>query len=231
MKDLIEILTEDGSYTLRSIFFKENFHCQKGALEETKKKFINPSQLERFKKSSLNVLDICFGLGYNSASLFDNLINQSSKINWYALELDKSPLEYSSKNKSFYKLWNPKILEIFKSLFVKSTFEDESFKCKILWGQARNEILKIPSNINFDLIYLDGFSPQRCPQVWTIEFLSNVTNKLEYNGYLITYSSSAAVRNTLRNRMLKSPIFDYSGFVNDFDLMLNWMWNNYLKNK
>jgi len=68
-----------------------------------------------------------------------------------------------------------------------------------LWGDAREKINIIPSAIKFDLIYLDGFSPQKCPQVWTIEFLSKVTEKLNSQGYLITYSSSAAVRKTLRN--------------------------------
>ena len=60
-------------------------------------------------------------------------------------------------------------------------------------------------------------------------------NKNDYINKAKHFSSNLAIlsklRNTLRNRMLKSPIFDYSGFVNDFDLMLNWMWNNYLKNK
>jgi len=68
-----------------------------------------------------------------------------------------------------------------------------------LWGDAREKINIIPSSIKFDLIYLDGFSPQKCPQVWTIEFLSKVTENLNPQGFLITYSSSAAVRKTLRN--------------------------------
>ena len=45
-------------------------------------------------------------------------------------------------------------------------------------GCAREKINIIPSSIKFDLIYLDGFSPSKCPQVWTIEFLSKVTEKL-----------------------------------------------------
>ena len=68
-----------------------------------------------------------------------------------------------------------------------------------MWGDAREKINIIPSSIKFDLIYLDGFSPQKCPQVWTVEFLSKVTETLNPQGYLITYSSSAAVRNTLKN--------------------------------
>ena len=87
MSELIEVLTKDGSYSLRSLFFHENFHSLLGALEETKLKFTNTSNLQRFKGKSLNVLDICFGLGYNSASLLDELIKQKSYLNLYALSL------------------------------------------------------------------------------------------------------------------------------------------------
>ena len=68
-----------------------------------------------------------------------------------------------------------------------------------MWGDAREKIKIIPDVDKFDLIYLDGFSPQKCPQLWTIEFLSKVIQKLNPQGYLITYSSSAAVRKTIRN--------------------------------
>ena len=213
MSELIEVLTKDGSYSLRSLFFQENFHSLLGALEETKSKFTATSNLQRFKGKSLNVLDICFGLGYNSASLLDELIKQKSYVNLYALEIDKKPLEYSLRNKSFLKLWAPKVKKIFKSLYLNDFFEDEFFKCKILWGDARKKINIIPSDNKFDLIYLDGFSPQKCPQVWTIEFLSKVTEKLNPQGYLITYSSSAAVRMTLRNLGLE--IFTIKPTFND----------------
>ncbi|ABB49673.1 conserved hypothetical protein [Prochlorococcus marinus str. MIT 9312] len=199
MSELIEVLTKDGSYSLRSLFFQENFHSLSGALEETKIKFTVPSDLQRFKGKSINVLDICFGLGYNSASLFDELIKQKSYLNWYALEIDKKPLEYSLRNKSFLESWAPKVKKIFESLYQNDCFEDQYLKCRILWGDAREKINVIPSAKKFDLIYLDGFSPQKCPQVWTIEFLSKVAEKLNPQGYLITYSSSAAVRKTLRN--------------------------------
>ena len=199
MSELIEVLTKDGSYSLRSLYFHENFHSSLGALKETKLKFTATSNLQRFKGKSLNVLDICFGLGYNSASLLNELIKQKSYLNLYALEIDKNPLKYSLRNESFLKLWAPKVKTIFKSLYQKDYFEDQFFKCCVLWGDAREKIKIIPSSIKFDLIYLDGFSPQKCPQLWTIEFLSKVKEKLNSQGYLITYSSSAAVRKTLRN--------------------------------
>ena len=199
MQELKEILTKDGTISLRHLFFQENFHSLEGALKETEIKFINPSDLERFKDKSLSVLDICFGLGYNSASLFRNIIRQNSYLNWYALEIDKKPLEYSLGNKLFQKLWDTKVLKILKSLSQNCEYKDKFFECHILWGDAREKIDNIPSNIKFDLIYLDGFSPQKCPQIWSIEFLEKVTKRLNNNGYLITYSSSAAIRKALRN--------------------------------
>ena len=199
MSELKEVLTKDGSITLRSHIFQENFHSLEGALKETEIKFINPSDLKRFNDKSLNVLDICFGLGYNSASLFNNLIRQKSFINWYALEIDKKPLDYFIGNKSFQKLWHPKVFKIFKALSKNSKYKDQFFECDILWGDAREKIKNIPANIKFDLIYLDGFSPQKCPQVWSVEFLAKVTQKLKPKGYLITYSCSAAIRKTLKD--------------------------------
>jgi len=213
LSELIEVLTKDGSYSLRSVFFQENFHSLLGALEETKSQFKDTSNLQRFKGKSLSVLDICFGLGYNSASLFSELIKQKSYLNLYALEIDKKPLEYSLRNESYLKLWAPKVKTIFKSLYRKDYFEDQFFKCSLLWGDAREKINIIPSSIKFDLIYLDGFSPQKCPQVWTIEFLFKITEKLNPQGYLITYSSSAAVRKTLRNLGLE--IFTVKPSFND----------------
>ena len=203
MDDLKEVITKDGSFSLRSMHFNENFHCSLCAFNETQKKFINPSNVQRFENKSLSVLDVCFGIGYNSAFLFNNLLNQSSHLNWYALEIDKRPINLSLNNDSFRKLWDTKVIQIFESLLLKGIFQDDFFNCKLIWGDARNGISKIPSDVYFDLIFLDGFSPQKCPEIWTKEFLSKLKAKLNPKGYLITYSSSAAVRRTLIDLNLK----------------------------
>ncbi len=203
MKDLQEFITNDGTLSLRSLIFKENFHSNIGALKETKNKFINPSKVERFNNKSIKVLDICFGLGYNSALLFNELINQSTKLDWFALEIDKRPLDFSINSDFFKDLWDQKVIEIFESLLKRSYYINEKFNCKIIWGDARKKIYHIPQYIKFDLIFLDGFSPQKCPEIWTEEFLSKIKNLLNDRGYLLTYSSSAAVRKTLMHLGLK----------------------------
>jgi len=203
LKDLQELITNDGTLSLRSLVYKENFHSNIGALKETKDKFIKPSKLERFKNQSIKVLDICFGLGYNSAYLFNELLKQSTKLDWFALEIDKRPLNLSINSNFFKNLWDQKVIEIFDSLFQKGSYIDKEFNCEIIWGDARKKIYDIPKEVKFDLIFLDGFSPQKCPEVWTEEFLSKIKQSLNFNGYLITYSSSAAVRKSLIDLGLK----------------------------
>ena len=203
MDELKEIITEDGTISLRSIFYDENFHSQMGALYEAKNKFIDPSLINRFEKKSLNVLDICFGLGYNSALLFKKILSQSSTLLWYGLEIDRRPLRYALKNKLFRDLWDHEIVGILNSILNDGIYSHKNIQCNLLWGDARSKIESIPEDINFDLIFLDGFSPQKCPEIWTFEFLEKVKRKLKPKGNLITYSSSAAVRKTLIDLNLK----------------------------
>ena len=125
MDNLEELITNDGTISLRSLIYKENFHSNIGALKETKNKFIKPSKLERFKNKSIKVLDICFGLGYNSAFLFKELISQSTKLDWFALEIDKRPLNFSINSNVFKNLWDPKVIEIFESLYKKGNYIDK----------------------------------------------------------------------------------------------------------
>jgi len=203
LNDLSKVITKDGSLSLRSEKFNENFHSTTGAFYETKNKFINPSMLKRFKNKSINVLDICFGIGYNSALLFENLIIELTSINWYGLEIDNRPLNYALTEKKFKKLWSPKVLEILNSLNLKGLYKNKNLDCKLVIGDARKEIQNLPKAMSFDLIFLDGFSPQKCPEIWSYEFLSILKNKMKYEGYLITYTSSAAVRKSLKNLGLK----------------------------
>ena len=49
-----------------------------------------------------------------------------------------------------------------------------------------------------DLVLLDAFSPQRCPQLWSLEFLEQLVRLLRPDGRLLTYSSAAAVGRCLQ---------------------------------
>jgi len=62
-------------------------------------------------------------------------------------------------------------------------------------GDARKTIFRL--NKQYDLIYLDAFTNSKAPELWTVEFISELYDRLSPRGLLITYSNSASVRNTL----------------------------------
>ena len=55
----------------------------------------------------------------------------------------------------------------------------------------------------FDLILLDPFSPQKCPELWSEEFISLLTERLSVEGRLITYSTAASIRASFKKAGLK----------------------------
>jgi tRNA U34 5-methylaminomethyl-2-thiouridine-forming methyltransferase MnmC len=69
----------------------------------------------------------------------------------------------------------------------------------LLWGDARQAVSRLPAALQggCDLVWLDAFSPRRCPQLWSLEFLAQLAALLKPEGRLITYSSAAAVRAAL----------------------------------
>ncbi len=61
------VLCEDGSKTLFSKEFNEPYHSTKdGALHESLEKHVKPAFTLKNHHEKLTILDICFGLGYNS---------------------------------------------------------------------------------------------------------------------------------------------------------------------
>ena len=54
-------------------------------------------------------------------------------------------------------------------------------------------------NIKYNYIFLDAFTPTKCPCLWTVDFLSLLYEHLEDDGMILTYSNSAQVRNAFIN--------------------------------
>lgn len=61
----------------------------------------------------------------------------------------------------------------------------------------------------YDFIFLDAFSPNLCPSLWTFDFFKILYTFLNPNGKIITYSNSAAVRNAMiKNNFYVGKIFN-----------------------
>ncbi len=191
--------TGDGSISLVNTDLREVFHNSNGARKEAIEKFINPSEINLFKEQKeISVLDLCVGMGYNSACLVDAILKTQLSLDWWGLEQDKRPLQIALSSAKFRSTWKNKTLNFLECINEKNQWESNLGKGKMLWGDARLEITKIPKETKYDLIFHDAFSPQKSPELWSEEFLQKLSKKLSNGGKLITYSRAAAIRASLR---------------------------------
>ncbi len=195
--------TADGSFSLHSDSFAESFHSSDGAFEEANSKFVLPAQLDRFPDGrDLRVLDVCFGLGYNTAALMSALPHRGGpSLQCWGLELDRAPLRLALAEPTFQALWPPHVVACLGALSAEGCWQDSDRQqsVQMLWGDARQQLRQLPADGRFDLIFLDAFSPSKCPQLWSEEFLQSLADLLAPSGRLLTYCRAAAVRNSLRH--------------------------------
>ncbi len=82
--------TADGSLTFYNEEFKEHYHGPWGAREEAFIKYVDPCKVE--ERDSVVILDVCFGLGYNSAAAIERK-KPGAHMLIVGLENDKAILE------------------------------------------------------------------------------------------------------------------------------------------
>jgi tRNA U34 5-methylaminomethyl-2-thiouridine-forming methyltransferase MnmC len=187
------ILCEDGTNTLFSEEFNEPYHSTKdGALHESLEKHVKPALEIQKDKDSLVILDICFGLGYNTLATlyYIKKHNLKTKIEILSPEFDDELIQ-SLVNFDYpdeFKVLSSIIESLSKNFF----YEDEQFKIEILRGDARVTIPKIKKRV--DIIYQDAFSPTHNPLLWTKEFFSDIAKISKKDTILTTYSTAASIR-------------------------------------
>ena len=97
--ELIPITTEDGTVSLYNFTINDVYHSKIGAYTEALYKYTVPSGILEFVKhnNEVKILDICFGLGYNSKVAVSEIfkINPECKITINALEIDPKVLALS----------------------------------------------------------------------------------------------------------------------------------------
>ena len=83
MREYEPYFTEDGSIGLYSYADKDVYHSKFGALTEAWEKFVIPSNVNKLieNKNSINILDVCYGIGYNTKALMSFIIDKNNKKN------------------------------------------------------------------------------------------------------------------------------------------------------
>ena len=191
-----KILTFDNTETFLNEEVGETYHSYTGAVEEALKKYAEPCKIKdlAISKGKIRILDVCSGLGYNSAMAIDVALeaNSNCEIEVVGLEFDpeivKKIQEVNPPIKFFkhYKKINPTNLE-----FIEGTV-----KVKYLLGDARETVKQLP-NDHFDAIFFDPFSPKTAPEMWQEPFFKEMSRVMNKTAILATFSCARMVRENM----------------------------------
>ncbi|WP_245792002.1 tRNA (5-methylaminomethyl-2-thiouridine)(34)-methyltransferase MnmD [Desulfurobacterium indicum] len=202
-----KIITADGSPTFFSEEYGEPYHSvTAGAFRESEEKFIKPCKIiESLKKRDLKILDVCFGLGFNSMSAVKAAFECGGKLLIVGFEKDieviKASLQLDWGDMSAFKFFLSGLLKnrSFEDGFLTLNYFDGKIGIKVFIGEGREVVKKIYRNFGdfFDVVFHDPFSPKVNPELWTLDFFKYISEMVKEGGVLATYSSSLPVRKAL----------------------------------
>lgn len=188
------VTTQDGSLSLREPLLDELYHNRAGAYTEALANYVEPA-LALNSAQHLEVLDSCFGLGYNSLVLAKRLHAQGRTARFQCVELYGDVLDLL-----------PQILdqEVFADLAQDAeltstehqrTLTLSTIQCHIYQQDLRQFVQDAcGQNSHFDLIFHDPFSPRKVPELWTIDLFAGYKEMLREGGAVFSYTCSPAVR-------------------------------------
>ena len=190
-----KIITADNTESYFNEQVGECYHSYKGAVEEAWKKYVVPCKIAEIACSGeLKILDICFGLGYNSAAAIDAALQENPRcsIEVVGLENDPGILEKIQEVKPplqsyrHYKKLSPAHLDV----------KEGNIHLKVLLGDGREQIKTLPES-SFDAIFLDPFSPQTSPEMWQEPFFREMWRVMKPKAIVATYSCARMVRENM----------------------------------
>lgn len=197
------VLTDDGSYSINSkeINHKvETLHTSTGAISESFEKFIKPMKFDY--SEDIVILDICAGLGYNSsAAIADFIKNSESDLTIDMVEISAptlacgllvpSPIpEHDITKKA---IEDELVAQDYAGLSLETSEIPENISINVFVEDARQTVQKLESN-SYDAIFLDPFSQNMAPELFSLEFFKEFRRIIKDNGIIATYTSSAPVR-------------------------------------
>ena len=197
------VLTDDGSYSISSkeINHKvETLHTSTGAISESFYNFIKPMKFDY--THDIAILDICAGLGYNSsAAIADFMKHSTANLTIDMVEISKatfacgllvpSPIpEHDITKKA---IEDELIAQDYATVSLEKTEIPENININVYIEDARQTVQNLDDN-TYDAIFLDPFSQNMAPELFSLEFFKEFKRVIKDNGIIATYTSSAPVR-------------------------------------
>ena len=197
--------TRDGSHTLFSERYNQTYHSIHGAEAESRHVFLKGAGIDHLLTAGqeTHILEVGFGTGLNFFLTADLAMSRLATLSYYAFEKELLPaeqiipLQYESLLTHAhlfedYVAWRSSIKPPASGLLDWRL--NDTLSLTLILGDAVDE--RIPYS-PVDAIYLDAFSPEQNPELWTTSFFNKLGSALRSRGKLATYSAKGQIRRNL----------------------------------
>jgi len=186
------VKTADGSLTMYHPEYRQHFHTLAGAASEAQHKFVLPSHLaERLQQGPVRLLDIGFGLGYNAFAAVNAADGAPHPLTVDTLEKDRRAVAAAV---NLFPDEAPQHQYI-AGLLQHGTYATANSTTTLHTADARRTVTTLAAQ--YDVIFMDGFSPDKNPELWSYDFIRQLARLLKPGGILVTYSSAYPVTGAL----------------------------------
>ncbi|GGH54813.1 hypothetical protein GCM10007423_61700 [Dyadobacter endophyticus] len=190
------IITEDGSHSLFSAQFKQQYHSLQGALMESEHIYINLGLKPVLENASgpVYVFEMGFGTGLNAFlawKLADSLQKQVfyTSVEAYPVSLlEASQLNYEEASGA------TGFMQLHHAPWGAETAISPFFSLR----KEQTTVQDFTSERFFDVIFYDAFDPRAQPELWEKEIFAKIAAQTSQGGVLVTYSSKGIVKRALR---------------------------------
>ena len=193
------ITTGDGSKTIHSPDWNENYHSSHGAVQEAKHVFLKHGLEMYLGQPEIRILEIGFGTGLNAILTLEAGLNFDSKIYYDGIEAfpisteEMEALEYDKL------LENDDLKANYKKLHETPWETSQTITSKFTLTKIQNELQlqNFPTN-QYDLIYFDAFGPRVQEGMWTPAIFQKLYDALAPGGHFVTYCAKGQVKRDLK---------------------------------
>ena len=187
------VATSDGSASVYSTQFGEQYHSKHGAWSESVYVFIEMGLLQKIHRPQLRIFEMGFGTGLN---LLLTLKYVPLMCQLYYETIDKFPLS-NSDCLNYAEFLTSQDRPLFEKLHLLDWNQEVVLNEQTIVKKVKTDIYDHRTSQIFDVVYFDAFSPRTQPECWSRAIFDKLYQSMEDDGILVTYCAKGSIKRLL----------------------------------
>lgn len=197
--------TSDGSKTLYVPDLDEHYHSVHGARTESEHIFIRHALTARLERApypdSYDVVEIGFGTGLNALLTYLHLerrVPTPHTVTYHTYE--KFPIDPRLASALFGGILSADELHLMEMMHQAEWDTPTPIAPFFTLHKHLGDATTLPI-VPYDILYMDAFSPENAPDLWSETFLRRLTRAARPSATMSTYCAKGVIRRTLASML------------------------------